>query len=265
LVANLPDVMEKRPKYLRGIGVYRGSRQTTAWLKIGLPNGGTLRGKSYPPDSVKVKVGNLAWWSWERLIDKRRELQGRADRGEPLEDTPDVAFGQLAEEWFTRAENRARAISTERIAVRKHLTPCFGKARASAAIHARSEPMVLWPGSGSLRSRNWLACSRSRKRKPDGSLLSSCGRFTQGCARATFERWYGPNIRELGPDRLIVQIRNSESGQPRTITSTRTIRDIIERQKGRRSTDDDVSNLVQLEKDDTIDATGCRIGSHSTQ
>jgi hypothetical protein len=38
-----------------------------------------------------------------------------------------VAFGQFAEEWLTRAENRARAISTERIAVRKHLTPCFGK------------------------------------------------------------------------------------------------------------------------------------------
>src|SRR6266852_4504787 len=127
LVASLPDVMEKRPKYVRGIGVFRGSRETTAWLKIRLPNGGTLRGKSYPPDaSVEVKVGNLASWSWEQLIDKHRELQGRADRGEPLEDTQDLTFGQAAEEWLTRAENRARAIITERIAVRKHLTPCFG-------------------------------------------------------------------------------------------------------------------------------------------
>jgi hypothetical protein len=82
LVANLPDVMEKRPKYLRGIGVYRGSRETTAWLKIRLPNGGTLRGKSYPPDaSVEVKVGNLTSWSWERLIDKHRELQPCRSRG----------------------------------------------------------------------------------------------------------------------------------------------------------------------------------------
>jgi len=67
LVADLPDVMEKRPKYVRGIGVFRGSRETTAWLKIRLPNGGTLRGKSYPPDaSVEVKVRDLASWDWER-------------------------------------------------------------------------------------------------------------------------------------------------------------------------------------------------------
>jgi integrase len=42
------------------------------------------------------------------------------------------------------------------------------------------------------------------------------------------------DIRELGSDRLIVQIRNSKSGQPRTITSTRTMRGIVERQKSRR-------------------------------
>jgi hypothetical protein len=114
LVANLPDVMEKRPKYLQGIGVYRGSREITAWLKIRLPNGGTLKGKTYPADaSVEIKMGNLASWSWERLIDKRRELQGRADRGEPLEKA-DVAFGQFAEEWLTRAENRARVSTPER-------------------------------------------------------------------------------------------------------------------------------------------------------
>jgi hypothetical protein len=130
LVTNLPQGMEKRPKYLDGIGVFRGSRGMTAWLKIRLPNGGTLGGKSYPPNaSVEIKMGNLASWNWERLIDKHRELQGRADRGEPLEDAPDVTFGQLAEEWLRRAENRIAAHETAGIHVRKHLVPAFGTVR----------------------------------------------------------------------------------------------------------------------------------------
>jgi integrase len=280
LVAGLPDVMEKRPKYLRGTGVFRGSRETTAWLKIRLPNGGTLRGKSYPPDaSVEVKVGNLASWSWERLLDKRRELQGRADRGEPLEDAPDVAFGQFAEEWLTRAENRARAISTERIAVRKHLTPCFGKLglqqlstrevnRWIATRLQVSKPSTVQREFNTLRAilndavRSGLiekspcrnadpirgAAARQRfltieelvgllamaekeaEWLPDFILWAVHSVMRKGEVEALV--W--SDIRDLGPDRLIVQIRNSKSGQPRTITSTRTMRDIVERQKGRR-------------------------------
>ena len=60
LVASLPPVMEKRPKYLNGIGVFRGSRGITAWLKIRLPHGGTLKGKTYRANaSVEIKVGSL--------------------------------------------------------------------------------------------------------------------------------------------------------------------------------------------------------------
>jgi hypothetical protein len=60
LVASLPTVMEKRPKYLNGIGVFRGSRGITAWLKIRLPYGGILKGRSYPANSsVEIKLGNL--------------------------------------------------------------------------------------------------------------------------------------------------------------------------------------------------------------
>jgi integrase len=33
---------------------------------------------------------------------------------------------------------------------------------------------------------------------------------------------------------VLIQIRHTKSGQPRTVTSTRTMRDVIERQKGRR-------------------------------
>src|SRR5260221_287982 len=92
-VASLPPVMDKRPKYLNGIGVFRGSRGMTAWLKIRLPHGGTFKGKSYGPNaSVEIKVGSLDSWSWDQLTAKHRELQGKADRGERLEDAPDLTF-----------------------------------------------------------------------------------------------------------------------------------------------------------------------------
>jgi len=47
------------------------------------------------------------------------------------------------------------------------------------------------------------------------------------------------DIRELGPDRVLIQIRHTKSGHPRTVTSTRTMRDVIERQKGRRINGDE--------------------------
>ena len=66
-------------------------------------------------------------WSWEQLSEKHRELQGKADRGEPLEDTPDLAFSGFATDWLARAENRIRALETADIHVNKHLIPFFGK------------------------------------------------------------------------------------------------------------------------------------------
>jgi integrase len=120
--------MEKRPKYVNGIGVFRGSRGITAWLKIRFPNGAAFRGKSYPPSSsVEIKVGNLSSWTWDQLTEKHRELQGKADRGEALEEAPAAIFAAYAEEWFARAQKRVRAISTERTTIRKHLIPHFGR------------------------------------------------------------------------------------------------------------------------------------------
>src|SRR5215469_15849778 len=127
LVASLPPLMDKRPRYLNGIGVFRGSRGLTAWLKIRLPHGGVLKGRSYQPNTyAEIKVGDLSSWSWEQLSDKQRELQGKADRGDPLEEAPDLIFGQFAEDWLRKATKRAKA-ATEVIAVRCHLIPAFGK------------------------------------------------------------------------------------------------------------------------------------------
>jgi integrase len=128
LVQALPPVMEKRPKYLKGIGVFQGTRGRSAWLKIRLPHGAVFRGKSYTAgSSLEIKLGSLDSWSWEQLEGKRRELQGKADRGEQLEETPDLTFASFAEDWLGRAENRMRAHDTAHIHVHKHLLPSLGR------------------------------------------------------------------------------------------------------------------------------------------
>src|SRR4029077_6180653 len=47
------------------------------------------------------------------------------------------------------------------------------------------------------------------------------------------------DIRELGPERVMVDVKHGKSGQPRFVVATRTMRDILERQKGRRIAGDD--------------------------
>ena len=153
LVASLPPAMGKRPKYLNGIGVFRGSRGITAWLKIRLPNGGTLKGKTYPASaSVEIKVGSLDSWSWDQLTDKHRELQGKADRGDPLEETPDLTFATFANDWLGRAESRMRAYDTAHIHVRKHLLPSLRHDSFAPNLHGRRKQMDRSP---TQNGRSW--------------------------------------------------------------------------------------------------------------
>lgn len=134
LYESLPKLMDKRPSYLHGIGVFRGQRGDTAWVKVRLPTGGTYKGKALPAGSaVEIKVGRLASFTWDQLLARRDELQGKADRGEPLEEAPVVTFGDWADDWLTRAKQRVRAYVTLELHVRLHLKPEFG-AKALNAI-----------------------------------------------------------------------------------------------------------------------------------
>lgn len=128
LLKSLPRPMTKRPKYIKGIGVFRGSRGDTAWIKVRLPHGATYQGRSYQAGaSLEIKLGMLASWSWEQLDDKHRELQGKADRGEPLEETQDWSFKDWAQEYLDRAKPRVLDYESLEIHVRCHLNPTFGK------------------------------------------------------------------------------------------------------------------------------------------
>ena len=47
------------------------------------------------------------------------------------------------------------------------------------------------------------------------------------------------DVRELGADRVVITVRQSKSGKPRMVVATKTMREILDRQKGRRMTGDD--------------------------
>jgi integrase len=299
LVASLPAVMEKRPKYLNGIGVFRGSRGITAWLKIRLPHGGMLKGKSYAPNaSVEIKVGSLGSWDWEKLTEKHRDLQGKADRGEALEGSPDVTFEQFAEQWLARAEARIKTYSNEKLAVRKSLIAELGnislrhlsaadinrwiakrlntlkpRSKADPRPATRIKPGTVQREFNTLRA---ILNDAARNGLIERSPTPNVGAIQRGEARQRFltneelvallaiaekEAEWLPDfilwavhsgmrkgemqaltwadIREFGADRVMVDVKHSKSGQPRFVVATRTMRDILERQKGRRIAGDD--------------------------
>jgi len=277
--------MDKRPRYLNGIGVFRGSRGITAWLKIRLPHGGAWKGKTYRPNAaVEIKVGSFDSWNWEKLAEKHRELQGRADRGDPLEEGRSARFETLAEEWLGRAAVRAKGIETDRVAVHKHLLPVFGKLDIKQVSTADVNRWIAWrlgvaKASTVARQFNTLRAilndavrsgliERSPTRNADPirgavarqrfltneelvALLAIAEKEAEwlpdfilwavhsGMRKGEVQALTWADIRELGPERVVVDVKHSKSGQPRFVVATRTMRDVLERQKSRRSGGDE--------------------------
>lgn len=292
--------MDKRPKYLGGIGVFRGSRGLSAWLKIRLPHGGTLKGKTHPPNaSVEIKVGSLESWSWEQLADKHRELQGKADRGELLEETPDLTFAVFAEDWLSRARLRLRSYANERMTVDKGLKPYLGhlglRQLSTADVNhwiakrlvmtkpVRSEerktaaepikPSTVQREFNTLRAilndavrsglieksptqnadpiRGAVARQRFLTNEELVALLAIAAEKAEwlpdfilwavhsGMRKGEMQSLTWRDVRELGPDRVVIDVRHSKSGKPRFVVATKTMRDILERQKVRKVASDD--------------------------
>jgi integrase len=128
LEASLPAKMTKRPVYCDGIGLFRGSRSSTVWLKIRLPHGGVYNGRTVPAGgSIEHKAGNRASWTWQQLEAERDRLQGRADRGEPLEAVQAETFGSYATEWLERKKTTLKGFGVTKGHVATALIPVFGK------------------------------------------------------------------------------------------------------------------------------------------
>ena len=126
LVKSLPKVMTNRPKYVNGLGVFRGAKATTVFIKIRLPKAAAYKGKSYKPgSSLEIKLGKLSSFTWQQLEKTRDDFQGRADRGEALEDNPPLLFSAWSMDWLKRAEVRLKGFDTAQIHVRCQFDPSF--------------------------------------------------------------------------------------------------------------------------------------------
>jgi integrase len=279
LVASLPKLMEKRPKYVRGIGVYRGARGDTVWLKIRLPHGGAYAGAVIAPGgAVEIKMGRRESWSWDKLIDKHRELQGRADRREPLEDAAQVTFEECANDWLHRAAQRVKGLETISIHVRRHLAPCFGPKATNAitvsdvnrwvASQLRSSlPSTVQRQFNTLRAilndavragylkenpcrhADPIRGTAARQRFLEGhevvTLLHSAERVGEwlpdfilwcvhsGMRKGEVKALQWSDIRQLEDGRTLALVRTSKDGRPRIVHCTRTMVEVLARQRKR--------------------------------
>ncbi len=128
LANNPPQSMIKRPVYANGIGVFRGKSGDTAFIKIFLRTNNAFLGRNYAAGShVEIKLGNLTSWDWASLEARKQELQGKADRGEPLEETPPKGFKEYGEEWLVMAKVRQKSYSTSKYTVEANLYPYFAR------------------------------------------------------------------------------------------------------------------------------------------
>jgi integrase len=120
----------RRPVYCEGIGVRRGKRGDTIWAKVQLPHGGTWNGKTYLAGrSIEIKLGRKSSVAWNEAIDRRDELQRRADNNLPLEDDITPNFEAWSDDWFTRKKATAKRPDTIKVHLDVHLVPTFGKTR----------------------------------------------------------------------------------------------------------------------------------------
>lgn len=136
LEASLPAVMTKRPMYCDGIGLFRGTRSSTVWVKIRLQKGGLYRGRSVPVGgSIEHKLGNRASWTWQQLETERDRLQGLADRGEPIESGQVETFASYASDWLDQKKHVLKGFGITQGHIKSALSPAFGQ-KALDAITA---------------------------------------------------------------------------------------------------------------------------------
>jgi integrase len=113
-----PKSMDKRPIYVNNVGIFRGKTGDRAFLKIFL---------RHQNKSIEIPVGKLSSWNWATLEIERDQLQGRADRNEPLEDKRPVSFKEYATGWLEIAKMRQKSYLTSKYCIEKSLMPTFGK------------------------------------------------------------------------------------------------------------------------------------------
>jgi integrase len=133
----------RRAKFHDRIGVRRGPKGDTVWIKVQLTKGGSWKGRRYPPGgALEVKLGWKASTDWGHAIAVRDDLQSRADKGLPLEDDPAPSFNDCASDWLSRKEGTVKDFGTIRMHVDLHLAPTFGAKRIEEITAADIERWI---------------------------------------------------------------------------------------------------------------------------
>ncbi len=124
----MPPVMTKRPAYCHGIGLFRGARDYTVWVKIRCPHGAVSGGKHIAPgNAIEIKLGKRASFDWPEMIAERDRLQALADKGLPLEEIEVPTFAKHAEEWLEWKKPTLRSFGITKGNIHSALNPTFGK------------------------------------------------------------------------------------------------------------------------------------------
>lgn len=127
LKASLVAGEKKRATYRNGIGLLKGARGTTAFVKITFRQPNAYKGKHIQAgESVEIRLGALDSWTWDRLEAERVRLQGLADRGEAIEAEAATLFSTLAQKWLDLKEDQPSWGVSNGI-INSHLNPTFGK------------------------------------------------------------------------------------------------------------------------------------------
>jgi integrase len=122
-----------RPKYRQGIGIFKGAKETTAFVKITLQHGGMYNGRSVKPGgAVEHKLGKRSSFDWPELLAERDRLQKLADHGEPLEAVEVETFAKYALDWLERRKPTLRSYGVTKGNVHSALIPTFGKKALNA-------------------------------------------------------------------------------------------------------------------------------------
>ena len=142
LLASCPDVM-RRPQYRDRIGVRRGPKGDTVWVKVQLQKGGTWKGRRFPAGhALEVKLGWKSSIDWAYAVSVHDDLQERADKGKPLEDEPVATFEDHAQDWLERKRGTVKDFSTMQLHVDRHLSPTFGPRQINEITSADIERWI---------------------------------------------------------------------------------------------------------------------------
>ena len=121
-----PKSMTKRPIFADNVGVFRGIKSDTVWIRLRPLQTTVYKGTTYKAgDSVEIKLGRLSSFTWEEIEQLLAEYQRKIDRGDPLDTEQPLTFKEYAEDWLHHAMTRTKS-ATNQYDVEKILLPVFG-------------------------------------------------------------------------------------------------------------------------------------------